>query len=139
MISIMDFRTPEGKTDWKAYDAAKQVERKDEIASGKRCSTCFTYCYMGSRGVSGDCYECRSLKENASESSHSKLIRCSKCGNIFNPAANDYYELFEESDAHSVACPSCDESFVVCTHVSYSFTSPALLPKAAEEEDIDAE
>jgi hypothetical protein len=137
MISIMDFRTPEGKTDWSAYNAAQKVERQHEIASGKRCRTCFTFCYIGPRGVSGDCYECRSLKENASEVSHAKLIRCPNCRQTFNPADNDCYEVFQEGDEHSVACPSCGDSFAVRTHVSYSFTSPALLPKT-EEEDIDA-
>lgn len=48
--------------------------------------------------------------------------KCPHCGVTSDVGDNEWYKLYEEGE-HEVTCPSCDEDFIVSTHVVHSFST----------------
>lgn len=129
MPSIEQFKKEDGDIDWAAL-------RRAEIASGHRCSKCESYSIISAppEPRSKLCHSCQSIVTDAKEVRHSNLIRCPKCrkqmdaGYVWEHGVDFYAEEAE------VRCDECDEEFTVGINTSITYTSPALL-KEAEEED----
>ena len=133
MVSIADFKLPDGRMDWPRYNAARRVEIQAEVDAGKWCSRCGHY-LLFAKGHPDKCHSCKSL-DGPGEVSHHKYIRCPKCFRSFDPSDADYYSLYREGD-HQVTCGDCSHQFDVSTRISYTFTSPAkLAPEAPAESD----
>ena len=118
MVSLTQFKTADGKTDWGAYRAA-------QVAAGDICQRCGAYVGFFGLDRSGpcSCSSCRELDTEAGDVSHRSFIRCPKCGGTWDPCHSDDYDIFADGD-HDVTCPDCEHEFEMVTHVSYTFQSP---------------
>ena len=119
MISMDDYRDATGRTDWKAYKAA-------QVAEGEVCRKCGRYIISiihGALGGPNQCGECKSL-DDTGEVDHHSWIRCPKCGDTWNPAEHEQYDVMGDGE-HEVSCGSCGCDFSVSTFIEYTFTSPA--------------
>ncbi len=133
MISFSDYRLADGAVDWPRYNAARQREIADEVATGKWCSRCGHY-LLFAKGHRDKCFSCKAL-DQPGECQHSKFIRCPACGRSFDPSEQDYYSLYADGE-HRITCGDCNHQFEISTRTSYTFTSPArLAPAAAAPED----
>lgn len=128
MIRISDYMTPEGKTDWKAYDQA----RKD---SGEACYKCGHYILFG-KGYRQMCDACTSLHRGGRGEVYSNRsgIRCPKCGFASHDPYDFSDDIYQEG-THELTCSRCDHEFEIETHVEYSWTSPAMIEEDEESED----
>ena len=126
MISILDYKTSDGKVDWNEYRTAK-------IGAGERCYQCGASIQFGS-GFRSLCSACQLLVSNDGGVSHEQYIRCPKCSKTWDPYQHENYDLLEDGP-HDVTCPRCDHEFEVETDVTYSFTSPGMI----QENDGDDE
>jgi uncharacterized CHY-type Zn-finger protein len=137
IVSVADHQTPDGKMDWKSYNAASEAARRQDINDGVYCSSCGAYLIFNRGGGRQRCGQCRGLSEPG-ELTHDRLIRCPACGDTFNPGDNDHYKLYGDGE-HSVTCQNCDHQFEVSTHISYSFTSPPRISPAEDDEEPEEE
>jgi len=48
--------------------------------------------------------------------------KCPHCGHEVGVGDNELWRLYEEGE-HEVECPHCENSFMVSTRVSYSFST----------------
>ena len=129
--NYQDYKTPTGQLDWKALAAAR-------IANGENCSQCNRIIVGERRGLRQLCGQCRNIAEPG-ELRHSSIFRCPSCRHTSTPERAELYELYDDGE-HEITCDRCDHTFSVETHVSYTFTSPAVLPAAPtpEPEEDDA-
>lgn len=92
--------------------------------SESACTTCGGYVYRKTpKGLCGDCLE---LDIEKGEAHHSSMLRCPRCRETWSVSDCDDGELYGE-DCHDVSCPGCGHDFEITTHVSWSFSSPAVL------------
>lgn len=125
MADFKDFTMENGNTDWMAY-------HKAQIEDGEVCYQCDSYItsYLFNK-IPGRtlCFDCKNLDESNEKVEHSNLLRCPKCCYSWTAITDcEDYELYNEGD-HEVSCRKCNHNFTIETYVSYSFDSPALLPK----------
>lgn len=115
-------------------------ERQVKIDSGENCSRCGIWIFTlnGGPGHRRECIACRAISEDRGEVSHTKYIRCPKCGESWNPWEGDDYDVFEEGPS-SVTCGECDHEFEVTTTVSYTFTSPERVAEPEDGEEADTQ
>jgi hypothetical protein len=135
MASINDFRLPNGNTDWTAY-------RQAEVNDGERCYQCYSYIIYGkSTGSKGLCASCQALSNTCGEVNHDSYIRCPSCGNTEDITQwdNDSAQEKYEEGSHVVSCSECEYEYEIETHVSYSYTSPALLAVGGKETANDGD
>lgn len=131
-LAFKDYEDPTtGKIDWKAYNAA-------EVQAGQKCTCCGGLIYPG-KGHPSRCADCENLDADP-ELNHDSRVRCPKCRNHWAPSENEEYKLAYEDGEHEVTCDNCGHEFTVTTHVSYSYTSPAMIqddpePEAEEPDD----
>lgn len=114
---MSDYARPDGSIDWKRYDAA-------EMARGAKCSRCQAMIVFpnGSPIVCGDC----KLMDGREEVNHDDFIRCPACGHRDRISDwDDYGEAKYGDGEHDVECSKCEHCYVITTHASYSYTSPA--------------
>lgn len=137
-MKYADFQDADGKIDWKAYNAASAEERKREVDSGRYCYSCGSYLIFGNRGYRQLCGQCESLRRDPGEVDHNKQIRCPGCNRIITVSGGEAYHLYKEG-GHSVTCEQCEAEFTVETRISYTFTSPAVLPKEDDPEGDDTD
>lgn len=90
--------------------------------NGELCQTCEKQ-VVPHRGAPVECSDCVEAKSSAGIIQHTELVRCPKCGHLFEPAEADQYDLFDHGQ-HIGWCPECEHEFEVKTDVSYIFTSP---------------
>lgn len=129
MIKISDYNTPDGKTDWTAYDNA----RKD---SGEACYKCGSYILFGKgyRSMCDPCSKLRSYSNRDEVYQNTKGIRCPKCRHVMDDPYDIGADIYQEG-THDITCNSCDHEFEIETHVEYSWTSPAMIEEVLEDED----
>jgi uncharacterized C2H2 Zn-finger protein len=130
MISMDDFKKEDGNIDWKAY-------REAQINAGEKCYRCEQYIpsYFGTpKPYRHLCNDCEELDTNHDEVNHDNLIRCPKCKHTFSIQDIEAWECYEDGE-HDLNCPECEHEFRIETSVSYSFTSPELIPEPPEPED----
>lgn len=131
MISFDNYKDPAtGKINWRAYEKAQE-------AAGERCTCCGSLIYPG-KGHHARCHDCESLDADP-EINHDHLVRCPKCRNHWSPSGNDDHRLAYEDGEHEVSCEECGHAFTVTTHVSYSYTSPAMIQDEPEPESEERE
>jgi len=125
MVSISDHENEDGTTNWDTYNAAQKVEKEEEVAKGERCKDCDRWVFnLRSGDGPQQCGECRH-QDDKEEWDSDTNVRCPKCKDIWDPSANEQYDLMEDGE-HTVTC-DCDHEFVVRTSVSWNFTSPELI------------
>lgn len=138
MVSINDFKKPDGDIDWKAY-------RKAQVDAGENCYSCGSYIVFGRmHGGPQQCRECRDFITQDSSVQHNSRVRCPKCRASLDVHNSEYFELYSENESgHDIMCIECDHKFRVEVRVTYTFTSPELLKEepdpAEEDEDGDGE
>lgn len=130
LAQIDDFKNPDGSVDWVRYHAA-------QVASGEHCSQCRGLAsYFHPPGHPTLCSSCQGLdKARDEEVLHDDYIRCPKCGHLDKISEWDGCDsgdvMYGDGD-HTVSCSECDHEYMITTHVSCSYTSPAMIK---EEED----
>lgn len=129
MYILTDFRKEDGSYDWAAYTKAKQD-------NGDECYKCGHFILLGGKGHPERCHDCQRLDTQTEEIVYNKSgIRCPKC--LFIVRDNDIWELdniYEEGE-HDIMCSSCDCTYTISTHVSHTWTSPAVLEDSDEEDE----
>lgn len=94
------------------------------------CTRCRSYILIVHRKVAarrgGMCVCCYGLVSDGGDVDHDSMLRCPKCTETWSVSGCDDGELYGE-DVHAVSCPECCHDFEIVTHVSHSFTSPAVL------------
>lgn len=121
MISCLDFKDPEtGLTDWPRYRAA-------QVAAGEKCCECgcLLFGLWDSRPGPRTCGECLGLRDDTGEVTHDSRVRCPQCRTVSEP---DFERDCWTEGEHSYWCENCDHTFEISTAVSYSFTSPPVIP-----------
>jgi hypothetical protein len=128
---MSDFKLPDipgqkpSSYDWKAYRAA-------QVANGEYCSQCGNWRALeGATGFPSRCGPCERADKVDQETDHPKMVRRPDCRHLFDPIGEDNYSFYRDG-AHAVTCPQCEAHFSFETHVTYSFTSPAMLRRSAE-------
>lgn len=118
MVTFDAFRLPDGNIDWTAYNLAKRE-------AGESCTSCNGPIVWGS-GRPSQCSDCEHVREDG-ELHHPSRLRCPKCRHAWSPYDGENWGVLSTDDSeHDVNCPRCDHLFAVRTHVTYSFTSPAM-------------
>jgi hypothetical protein len=128
MISFKDYQKPDGEIDWNAYRAAK-------IENGQQCYRCESF-LIPARGYRALCSSCNTLATDPRAVTHSRLIRCPKCGEQ-SDAEHRWESGIHGDGEHAIGCYECEHEFTVKTFVSYLFESPARLPEETEPEEED--
>jgi hypothetical protein len=123
MISIDNYKLPDGRTNWEAYRAAK-------VANGELCRECGRYITFA-KGYPSLCYECKSLQDDKGEVCHDNYIRCPYCKSL----SEGYHEDLRGEGEHTVTCYECEKNFEVSVEYSVTYTSPALCETETEEEE----
>lgn len=126
MISYEDYKREDGRVDWSALSAAR-------VACGEECRTCHQSIITrrAYRNESPhDCYDCAKMNTSDDAVKHWDRVRCPHCGwtRHAHAACEDIYR----EGKHTITCAQCDEEFIVETHVSHSFESPARVSTAEE-------
>jgi DNA-directed RNA polymerase subunit RPC12/RpoP len=123
MVSITDYTSADGKTDWDGYHAA-------QVSAGEKCSRCGAWIFSLSGATSGprECDQC-SKRFDAGEFSHSSYARCPRCRELFEP-----YPDLDEGEPR-LTCPSCEHEFRVKQLVQVTYFSPALGGAGDDEEE----
>lgn len=49
--------------------------------------------------------------------------KCPHCGEHYNIARNDAWELYDDNESHEVSCPSCALDFKVVTYTKHTFST----------------
>jgi len=124
VVKLESFRKPDGKIDYEAH-------RKAQLAAGEVCFKCGDHIiklFGEDRLSSGPrmCASCHELATSAEAVSHDSQVRCPHCEHIFRVDAED--DVYTDG-INEIFCPDCCEKFDIETHVSFSFTSPALAEK----------
>ena len=124
MISMDDYKKPDGKIDWSAFHKAR-------VNAGEICSICHAFILrFASRSAAAApqlCSDCKAMTETSEPVGHDKYIRCPKCAAHFDPYELEMYRCFRDG-SHGVQCQACNHDFEIQTEVSYRFSSPALCP-----------
>lgn len=124
LIDINRYKDSEDNVDWKAYRAAR-------IANGEICTSCGGF-IIWNKGYPDTCYDCKQMVKDLGEVSHEDYIRCPRCRNQVNIAYEEDYSLYQDGE-HKVTCSECDYEYEITTHISFSFTSPAIIDKDASD------
>jgi hypothetical protein len=133
MVSISDFKTPDGVTNWDAYNKAAIAERQAQIQAGERCYECKGHIPLYDRGNGPTrCGDCRRAAETDGEIAHSKL-RCPFCRAMLDPCE---HAVWDEGD-HEIFCGDCEKNFRIRTEVSVTFYSPPLGRGGFEDDEDD--
>lgn len=129
MISINDYRKPDGSVDWERFEDA-------QIDAGEICFRCRSirplYIEDILRQRSGKylCGSCSAIDNDASEVLHETFVRCPHCKETFSPEElyhrdPDYGEYLE-GGSHRCECRACGKEVAFSTRIHFTFVSPAL-------------
>lgn len=115
-VNMDDHLDGKGRIDFNAYHRAKK-------ANGDECYKCGQMVSIwGGKGYQQLCYDCTNAAK-PEKVTHEKLLRCPRCGHMWDPYEGEDYGVFKE-DGDDVYCPECDCEFHVSTSITYHFTSP---------------
>jgi hypothetical protein len=134
VISYQDYRTEDGKTDWRAYEAAR-------VQAGEVCYRCRDFIidiYALSPGYQRTCQACSSMIRDAGAVDHERCFRCPMCRHSWTPDVCDMDRLGSDSEVHTW-CPECDHKFDVGVRVTFTFTNPPLIPRPEPEDEPEDE
>lgn len=127
-VRLDDHKNPDGKIDWASYGKA-------QVDIGQVCRVCGDYMLFGGDGHPRRCAACeRAEKKPGDRLDHDKMVRCPKCGHLFDPTDGEFFNAHEESTAY---CPACDSEVEYVVHTHYTFTSPPRLEKGEDNATID--